>query len=133
MASFVIMNSDNEIRMTLRLPKALRIALEAAVANGSCPSVTAEIIQRLENSFRIDPLDTDDATALIQQYAAKIQDIVGRIAPDNLVDVIEDKTTSKKLLSTNEQRLLEVFNCLSATQQQTAIDVMLIMVKLIKT
>lgn len=118
------------IRMTLRLPKELREALEIA-SNASSASVTAEIVTRLKKSFELHPISNEDPNSLIKQCAATILDTIDKTEQKSIKPPIIK--SSEHCLTDEEKKLLEEFNSLPKHKRKTAISLFSLLTSLIKS
>ena len=124
--------TPDQTRMTLRLPKDLREALELAVQRGASASVTAEIINRLRKSFELQPLNNSDPNDLIKQCAATILDTVEKLNNNSPQSGVSIKMTSTEI-SLEEKQLLEEFNHLPKHKRKMAMRLFLAMAEMGKS
>jgi hypothetical protein len=125
-------NFNDQIRMTLRLPKDLREALEVAVQQGSSASVTAEIIHRLRKSFDLQPLNSSDPNGLIKQCAAMILDTVEKNEKKTSKGQITKAANLKEPMTEDEKKLSDEFNMLPKHKRKMAVNLFLAISSLIK-
>lgn len=111
---------DDPIRMTLRLPKEIREALETAAKKSTANSLTAEIIDRLQKSLTLEPVDPLNEFLFIKQQTAKIQNTVDKI---ELAFSKGKVTRSQALQALNEKEkiLLDAFHALSEEKQKAVL------------
>jgi len=111
-------------RMTLRLPETLQKRLGDATINSSSTSITAEIINRLEKSFDLNPVNSDDELTKIRQYSSHILNLVSSIETKN-PNILGDEEIGVNQLSKTEELLLASLNTLSIEQQSKIIPVLI--------
>lgn len=108
---------DEPIRMTLRLPKEIRKALEAAAKKSHTNSVTAEIIERLQKSLILEPADIPNEFSMIRQQAVQIQNTVDKIESAVSKGKIT-RSQALQILTEEERVLLDAFHALSKEKQK---------------
>jgi hypothetical protein len=120
----IIMMGIDTKRMTLRLPETLQKRLGDAIVNSSSTSITAEIINRLEKSFDLNPANSDDELTKIRQYSSHILNLVSSIETKN-PNIFGDEEIGVNQLSKTEELLLASLNTLSIEQQSKIIPVLI--------
>jgi hypothetical protein len=126
------MDTLDQTRMTLRLPKDLREALERAVLEGSSASVTAEIISRLRKSFELNPINNEDPKDLIKQCAATILDVVTKLDKKSAKTPIMQSKQTQQVID-DDKKLLDEFSALPKNKRKTAISLFMAITSLIKS
>ncbi|HVV67825.1 MAG TPA: Arc family DNA-binding protein [Gammaproteobacteria bacterium] len=108
------------IRMTLRLPKEIREALDTLVKKGHAGSITAEIIDRLQKSLLLEPANVTNEFALIRQQAAQIQKSADKIESTLAKNKIT-RSQALQALTEKERTLLEAFQALPEEKQRAVL------------